>query len=515
VSTAHARSRIRSPGSWPPSVDWILLVIVAVAAVVRFWSLRQSLWYDEYVTTNVIFKGTKLVSNLNHQEGTPPLYFVLAWGWTKVFGAGDATLRSMSAVVGTATVPVAYAAARELAASRRVARIAAALVAVNPMLVWFSQEARAYALFAFIAAASLLFWARAYMRGGQTRDLVLWGIASAAAVSTHYFAAFLILPQAVWLLVTLRTRRRQVIVGCVPMFLAGPLLYIFFFRPQSDADLQQWVASSPLHLRVGEAGRQALMGPGGWDDRLWLAAAALIVGGAVLVGVRANRRERSVAATMAVLGGTAVVLALVASAIGDDYFLGRNLIGSLVPLAIAVAIGFGARRAGWVGLAAAAALCALSTGIVVTVDRTADLQKTDWRSLAAVLDANPRDSLIVIDHDAHLAKPLLRYLKSARLVGLDDLVPVQEIDLVYHVPKHVDRCGFFQGRVCEPAVFYFPVFPEALSHRFIYSGKPRVAQFAVNQYRPAGTLAVRPWVFVRTPRQKNFAVILRQKPLRR
>src|SRR5205085_11864112 len=118
----------------------------AVAALVRFWSLGQSLWYDEFVSTQVINRGSELLGNVARLEGNPPLYFIGLWGWAKLFGGGDTALHALSALLGTATVTAVYAASREITASRRVARIAAALTAVNPMLVWFSQEARAYAL---------------------------------------------------------------------------------------------------------------------------------------------------------------------------------------------------------------------------------------------------------------------------------------------------------------------------------------------------------------------------------
>ena len=40
-------------------------------------------------------------------ESNPPLYYVLAWGWAKAFGTGEVGLRSLSALFGAATVPVA------------------------------------------------------------------------------------------------------------------------------------------------------------------------------------------------------------------------------------------------------------------------------------------------------------------------------------------------------------------------------------------------------------------------
>src|SRR6185295_17039198 len=123
---------------------------------------------------------------------------------------GEFGLRSVSAMAGVATVPVAYLLGAELS-SRRAGIVAAALVAVNPMLVWYSQEARAYALFALLTALSLLYFVRALDRG-QRRDSVALGVVSALALATHYFAAFPIAAEALWLL----RRRGRASGGALP-----------------------------------------------------------------------------------------------------------------------------------------------------------------------------------------------------------------------------------------------------------------------------------------------------------
>src|SRR5205823_4162131 len=150
-------------------------------------------------------------------------------------------------------------------------------------------------------------------------------------------------PEVVGLGVIAGPRWRRVVVGCVPVAVVGLVLYAIFFRIQNNSSLL-WLSKDPLRPRVAEAGRQALMGPGGWDDRLWIGGLVLVVLGLALLGVRADARERAVGLIMAVMATTGVVLALAATVVGSDFFLGRNLIGSLVPFAIVVAVGFGARR---------------------------------------------------------------------------------------------------------------------------------------------------------------------------
>ncbi len=146
-----------------------------------------------------------LLRTIPESEATPYLYYVLAWPWTRLFGFGEVGLRSLSALAGAAIVPVAYGAGAVLV-SRRTGLVAAALVSVHPFLVWYAQEARAYSLFALLAAVRLLFFGHALRAGGRWA-FVGWALASSLALATHYFAVFLIVPEAVWLLLRSPARR--------------------------------------------------------------------------------------------------------------------------------------------------------------------------------------------------------------------------------------------------------------------------------------------------------------------
>jgi mannosyltransferase len=82
-----------------------------LAALLRFPALgHQSFWSDE-ATTGFLVHGSfgDMLAGVHDHETPPPLYFAGAWLWARVFGEGEAALRSFSAVCGTLTVPVAYA----------------------------------------------------------------------------------------------------------------------------------------------------------------------------------------------------------------------------------------------------------------------------------------------------------------------------------------------------------------------------------------------------------------------
>src|SRR5437764_12871770 len=86
----------------------VLLALVAAGAALRFATLAtQSFWIDEGYTVHLLRGGLGHVfSGIPRTEETPPLYYVVAWLWTRPFGTGEAGVRSLPALLGTATLPV-------------------------------------------------------------------------------------------------------------------------------------------------------------------------------------------------------------------------------------------------------------------------------------------------------------------------------------------------------------------------------------------------------------------------
>src|SRR2546427_6673061 len=95
----------------------ILLAAVSIGALLRFVALgQQSL--DEDETVSVWPQHHSLIGLLGtipRTESTPPLYYVLAWLWTRPFGTGSVAIRSLSACLGVMTVPACFLAPRGLA----------------------------------------------------------------------------------------------------------------------------------------------------------------------------------------------------------------------------------------------------------------------------------------------------------------------------------------------------------------------------------------------------------------
>jgi hypothetical protein len=375
--------------------------LVVLGGTLRFATLAsQSLWLDEKLTADTVahsFSG--MINTVEEIEGTPPLYFTLSWLWRHLFGSGDFALRSLSALAGTATIVVVYAAGSTLA-GRRAGFIAAALIAVSPVAVWYSQEARAYALAGLFVATSFWFCARS-LRAPTTRNLAGWALACALAFATHYLSVFAIAAEALWLAVALRDQRRRLLEG-FGMLGIGLGATVPFIVLQTGT--VTWIGRLPYRQRVEQIPTQFLAGQLPPKAALWSAGA--LTGAALLAGVwrwRGLRAGAGVAAGIAALALGGLVLA---GKLGADYILARNAFPSLAPLAVAVGAGFaGARRAGAIG---AVALCAIGIALVVSASRDDDRRRVDWKA-AASLVGPPRTGAMVVVPGGVDSIPLLRY----------------------------------------------------------------------------------------------------------
>ncbi len=194
-----------------------LVGLVALGAVLRFGTLdARSYWLDEVDTVGLLQEGfVGMLSRLAEPGGGGLVYFFVAWPWAQVFGSSEVALRSLSALFGTATVPVAYWATRELA-SRRAGVIAAALAATAPLLVWQSQEVRPYALLVLLGGVSFALFLRA-RRAPDGGAPAAWAVASVLLVATNYVAAFMVAVEALLLVRTgfAPSGRSRSFVGCL------------------------------------------------------------------------------------------------------------------------------------------------------------------------------------------------------------------------------------------------------------------------------------------------------------
>ncbi len=245
----------------------LLVVLLAAAFALRLPTLgTQSLDNDEIFTLQAIAQPTlEGLLNAEALTGHPPLYFVMLPGWVALAGTSEFAVRFVSVAAGMLTLALLAAILRR--GGWAYGLLALGLGVVSPLLVYFSQEARMYALAALAVACLLASLQQLTGVPGRERPVPRWrdwmvfGVAAAFCI---YAALLAVLPvvAAGALLALLFLRQPRQLAG---LALATAITTVLFLP---------WALYKPL-LADAITGTTATAS---WLDALRQALAALAVG---------------------------------------------------------------------------------------------------------------------------------------------------------------------------------------------------------------------------------------------
>ncbi len=477
----------------------LVVGLTVFGAILRFATLDvQSIWSDEAATIVLVQRGLSgLLSHLATSETTPPLYFVLVWAWTKIFGAGVLAYRSFSALAGTVTIPVIYLAGRWI--SPRVGVWAAALATVNPAMYYYSQEARSYALLILFSAAAVVLWQRALKTPSAGR-LAGWAGMSILALLTHYFAAFMFIAQATMLVHRLGWRRVLPWAGAVG--LVG-LALVPLARRQTTHVLAgshgsgSWIEGVPLLSRFAQVPKQFLVGLYSPEEILSTLLVGLLAAAAIVLLVRrGERRERRLALDLAIMAVVALLIPATLSVTHlEDVFNGRNVMATWVPWVVVLAAGLGVARAGRTGALLGTSICALSLLVIAGIDLIPGYQREDWRGIARALAAPAATRVIVAPELG--AAPLFIYMPTDENIVTPSIAAHEVAFVALSAPR--------TGHAPRP-----PVVPTSPPLGFRLVGERRTEAFAVSRFRATGTVTVSMRSLRRIDREPKAEIFLQR-----
>ncbi len=241
----------------------VLIALLLLGAGLRFGGLNaQSFWSDEGNSARLVERALPLIVEGAAGDIHPPGYYLLLHAWWRIAGGSEVALRSFSAFCGVLTVALAAALGQRLGG--RVSKaIAALLAALHPLAVYYSQEARMYALLGLVAAMTLLLAYRVVRTRGAPRAGLALTLSLVLGLYTHYAYAFVLpainLPFLVcWL--AQRRRRRWHTLG---VWVAAHGLAGLAFLPWLP-NVRKLTSWSPPDLNTGHAliemGRTLLTG---------------------------------------------------------------------------------------------------------------------------------------------------------------------------------------------------------------------------------------------------------------
>jgi hypothetical protein len=163
------------------------LVVLALALRVPF--VGRSYWIDEGISVGISSHHLTQIPALLTRDGSPPLFYVVLHLWMSVFGRSELATHLLPLIISLSAIPLAYWSGRELF-GRRAGRWAAALMATNPFLAWYSTETRMYTLVIAVALVGVTFAVRAARRR-DVRDAAAAVLSYVVLLYTHNWGIYL------------------------------------------------------------------------------------------------------------------------------------------------------------------------------------------------------------------------------------------------------------------------------------------------------------------------------------
>jgi 4-amino-4-deoxy-L-arabinose transferase-like glycosyltransferase len=383
-------------------------VLTAVGVVLRLLVARQSMFADE-LSTHYVVTGRGLADTISivhtDYEITPPLYFAAAWLTTQLGDTAE-LLRAPSLIAGALAIPLVYMLGTRTV-GRRAALVATAFTALSPFMIYYSAEARGYALMMALVLGSTLAMLTA-LDDGRARWWVLYAACSCGAVYTHYTSVFALLGQLLWLLRCHPEARRAALianVGAAVAFLPwlsglrGDLTstttdILSALQPFTwsyvKTSLMHWVIGYPYATPISR-----IRDLPGIPALLLIALALVLALVGHLRGLRGRLHLDQRVALVVVLALSVPIGGAIASAIGSNVLGTRNLAASWPALALCLAafLVSAGRRLGTVAAALMIGAFALASAKLFGDD----FRRPDFNSAAAYIDRAAAPGDVVVD----------------------------------------------------------------------------------------------------------------------
>lgn len=195
--------------------------VTVLAVLLRLpWLGVQSIAFDEAYSIAVGSAAWPALFQATLSSGVhPPLFYIVYKSLLPLWGTTEFGARFLPFVFGVLAVPLVYRLGKTLF-DVRTGLLAAVLLAVNPLHIWLSREARMYGLLIFLTIAGMLgFWLA--LHKNRLRDWAALAVIHAVVFNLHYFSLWLPVIQFAVILSQFRRYYRQFRRWAVVQFISG------------------------------------------------------------------------------------------------------------------------------------------------------------------------------------------------------------------------------------------------------------------------------------------------------
>ncbi|MGA7798327.1 MAG: glycosyltransferase family 39 protein [Methanoregula sp.] len=391
-----------------------LIILTVIGLFLRFYNLGfNSLWLDEASTYTISVKSFADIWQVTASgEFNPPLFY-----WIEhvmlMFGNNEVILRFIPALLGVLTIPLFYLIGKEFL-DRNAGIIAAAACTVSPFLIYYSQEARAYTMMLFFVALATIFFLKA-MKSGRLIHWVLFGIFSALAFWSHFYAFVMIAALVLCALIEWAPRIRTELKN-LEMLVAGIIVFVVLSLPLIIVTLQLFVLRTSSAPTYGIQGLDLIPETfnqiSGFNNIAMFVLVALFVIGII----QAFFVEKNKGIFLVLL----TILTFVVS-----YILSfkmpmepRYLIFLTIVFFIGIAVSYRVIYSLWDNKAVVygfiVVLFVISVSVLVQMGYYSGYSKDDWRGFSEALQEKASPGDIVVSVPGYIAQPLDYYYSSVK-----------------------------------------------------------------------------------------------------
>lgn len=229
-------------------------------------NLGQSLWLDEAISALVAWDlGVKeIINNFIRGDFHPPGHYLLLHFWGKIFGWSEISLRLPSVFFGVGTIYFVYKIINELTNSKikglkewrikKMGLTGAVFLATSQFHIYYSQEARMYAMATFFASLSMYFFIKIINELTNSRINGLgvgYFFSTLCLLYTDYYGFLVLLSQIIAGLMIFRKNLNFYISKSLYLYISIFLLYL------------PWLPIFWEQIRVGFRATEVLPGWGG------------------------------------------------------------------------------------------------------------------------------------------------------------------------------------------------------------------------------------------------------------
>ncbi len=386
--------------------------LTLLAYLLRTVSLNvQSFWLDEFYAVWFIDRPfTEALRLIVTPDNNGPLYFLLLWPWHRLTGDSDFAVRYLSTLFSVLTVGTLWQLGRHWF-NQRAAAWAALLFTLSPFAIWFSQEAKMYALHMFLTTLSTLLLVRALHKSTVGRWLS-YGLSINLVGYSHFFGAFAIAAQGlITLVVTGRRWRKRGAYLLTMLLVALPYLPVIRFALRAFPTLE--ITDPSKRFVPPGKGLRSLMTAyalrqGSNETPTWI----LILTGALLIVGLVEAWRRGWRRGLWLTGMLSLPFVLFYAVAFKLRVFDPKYLSAIFPFFVLTSalVIEAVRRVHFAPTLLCVALLVTPLGYTHVRDLTQpDVQRTDWRYVADYLERYARPNDVIVTYVDYVDRLLRRY----------------------------------------------------------------------------------------------------------